>query len=1115
MASTTLPRPPAAGTGMAARVAAFDWSRTSLGPAAAWPRSLRTVVEMMLAHPMPMILMWGPDLVQVYNDGYAAMAGGKHPGALGQPTRECWPEVWHLNAPLYERVLRGESVRIDDALFPIDRDGTVQDAWFTLAFGPLRDDDGAVAGFLLTATEVTHRVLAERERERRRAEQAVREAEALHRSAAEAGRTGSWYLLADTLECALSPMTARLMGWPADRRTATAAEWRERVAPEHRPALEAALAASVARGAPFDLEFRIVLDDGTDRWLYSRADVVRDEATGRPVRLHGASVDVTDRKRAEDRLRRSHDTFFSLIQNNPFGVYLVDADFRLRQVSLGAQKVFEGVPRPLLGRDFGEVLRHIWAEPFASDAVALFRRTLATGEPYASPSTVERRQDLDATEAYDWRIERVTLPDGRFGVVCYFYDLSDRLRWEAALRESEARAARQARLFEQIASTTPDFIYVFGLDFRFLYANRRLLEVWGRTYDDAVGRSLAELGYPDWHVAMHERELRQVVATGRPIKGEVPFTGGSGISGVYEYIFTPVLGPDGAVEVIAGTTRDVTDRRRTERALLEATAAAEAGAARWRAVVESMADGVVVADADGNLPEWNPAALAMHGYGSLEEVRRHLTDFPAVIELAAADGRPLPLADWPMSRILRGEAFAGAELTVRRRDTGLVRVISYGGSPVRDRDGRVALGVLTLHDVTEARRAQAALAESERRFRELADAMPQMVWVTRPDGFHEYYNRRWYEFTGTAEGATDGAGWNGMFHPDDRDRAWAAWRRSLETGEPYEIEYRLRDHTGAYRWTLGRALPVRDAAGAIARWFGTCTDIDALKRLQQERERLLQAERAARASAEASAEQARASAAEAERQGRVKDEFLATLSHELRTPLNAILGWAQVLRRTTGDADVRHGLDVIERNARAQTRIVEDLLEMSRIVAGKVRLDVGRVDLAAVVEAAVNTVRHAADAKGVGLDVALDRAVGPVSGDPARLQQVFWNLLSNSVKHTPRGGRVRVRLARAGPHAEVAVADDGEGIAPDFLPHVFDRFRQADGSTTRRHGGLGLGLSIVKQLVELHGGSVTARSPGTGGGSTFTVTIPLAAAADAPPAAAAGRGHPHDLEGDA
>jgi PAS domain S-box-containing protein len=232
--------------------------------------------------------------------------------------------------------------------------------------------------------------------------------------------------------------------------------------------------------------------------------------------------------------------------------------------------------------------------------------------------------------------------------------------------------------------------------------------------------------------------------------------------------------------------------------------------------------------------------------------------------------------------------------------------------------------------------------------------------------------------------------------------------------------------------------------------------------------------------------------AEAQQANRLKDEFLAVLSHELRTPLNAILGYARLLRGNLLPADqIARGLETLERNARWLTQIVDDVLDVSRIVSGKIRLDVQAVDLASIVNNAVATVQPAADAKHVRLQTLIDPRSGPVSGDPDRLQQVCWNLLSNAVKFTPKGGRVQVRLERVNSHVEIVVADTGIGISKEFLPAVFERFRQADAGPTRKTGGLGLGLAIVRHLVEMHGGTVTAESAGTDQGATFTVTLPL------------------------
>jgi len=231
--------------------------------------------------------------------------------------------------------------------------------------------------------------------------------------------------------------------------------------------------------------------------------------------------------------------------------------------------------------------------------------------------------------------------------------------------------------------------------------------------------------------------------------------------------------------------------------------------------------------------------------------------------------------------------------------------------------------------------------------------------------------------------------------------------------------------------------------------------------------------------------------AEAEGANRAKDEFLSILSHELRTPLNAILGWSAMLRqRTLSEDKVLRALETIERNAKSQAQLIEDILDISRIITGKLRLQVRPVNLVPVIESAIESVRLAAEAKSIRLQSVLDSEAGPLLGDANRLQQVVWNLLSNALKFTPKDGRVEIRLERVNSHAEITVSDTGLGISSDFLPFVFDRFRQHDSTTTRSHGGLGLGLAIVRQLVELHGGTVTVVSPGIGQGTTFTVTLP-------------------------
>jgi hypothetical protein len=317
-------------------------------------------------------------------------------------------------------------------------------------------------------------------------------------------------------------------------------------------------------------------------------------------------------------------------------------------------------------------------------------------------------------------------------------------------------------------------------------------------------------------------------------------------------------------------------------------------------------------------------------------------------------------------------------------------------------------------------------------------------------------------------------------HPEDRDPTRAKLEAALASRENYAAEYRvIRPSDGKVAWVSAKGRGIYGEDGTVTTVIGTLADVTEKKSADVERERLLANESQARA--------------EAERANHIKDEFLATLSHELRTPLNAILGWASLLHSDPGNvAEVKAGLEVIERNTRLQANLIGDLLDMSRIVSGKIRMEATPVDLVRVVGDTIDTMRVVADEKLVTLVPPSVTSPVMVMGDNARLQQVVWNLLTNAVKFTPSGGRVEVALSGSSNRAEIVITDTGIGISPAFLPFVFERFRQEDASTTRSSGGLGLGLSIVKALVELHGGTVQAQSAGEGQGAKFRVHLPLA-----------------------
>lgn len=514
---------------------------------------------------------------------------------------------------------------------------------------------------------------------------------------------------------------------------------------------------------------------------------------------------------------------------------------------------------------------------------------------------------------------------------------------------------------------------------------------------------------------------------------------------------------------------------------------------------------------------------------------------------------------------------------------------------------------------TALRESEARLQESETKFRTLADQMSQFAWMADKKGSIFWYNRRWYDYTGTTLEEMAGWGWKKVHHPDHVDRVVERLQRSWDSGEPWEDTFPLRSRLGGYRWFLSRALPIRDEAGNIVRWLGTNTDVteqrvaeEALRTSEALNRRLFQSVPAAVFSCdrngvvqdynrraeeywgrapvrgnpaerycgsfklylpdgthlpheqspilqvlrdgvprenveviierpdrsrlpvlvnffpltdeageisgaitcfsditqikrfegerEALLTSAQSARTDADAANRSKDLFLATLSHEMRTPLNAIVGWMSILRREgCNDEDLHEGLDVIDRNTRVQVQLIDDVLDVASIVSGKLRLEINPCDLTAVVKAGIDVLRPAAEAKNITLKVELDPGATNATCDPVRIQQVVWNLAANAVKFTPKGGTVSVGLWREHSELKIRVTDSGQGISADLMPFVFDRFRQADSSTRRKFGGLGLGLSIVKQLVELHGGAVEASSAGEGRGSTFTVTLPVCA----------------------
>src|SRR5262245_7206283 len=384
-------------------------------------------------------------------------------------------------------------------------------------------------------------------------------------------------------------------------------------------------------------------------------------------------------------------------------------------------------------------------------------------------------------------------------------------------------------------------------------------------------------------------------------------------------------------------------------------------------------------------------------------------------------------------------------------------------------------------------RTVGALRESEARARRtMADQMVAGVAECDVAGRFTLVNQRHCDIVGYIKAELLEMRMDEITHPADWPHNAELYRRLYETGDSFFIETRYRRKDGSDVWVNSHVSPIRNAHGKIEGSVAVVIDVTDRKRAEQEREQFLEQEKAARAEAQAA--------------NQSNDEFLAVVSHELRNPLNSILGYARLLRAETASVgQIKHLVGIIERNGRMQLQLIEDLLDTARIISGKLELEVQPADLIAVITSALDVVRPSAQAKDIRITPNLDPLAGQITGDPDRLQQVVWNLLSNAIKFTPEGGRVELTLKRADPHIAIVVRDNGKGIEPEFLPHIFERFKQADMSSSRRVGGLGLGLALVKHLVESHGGTIEAESAGAGEGATFTIRLPLRAIYAAPP----------------
>jgi PAS domain S-box-containing protein len=839
--------------------------------------------------------------------------------------------------------------------------------------------------------------------------------------------------------------------------------------PDDLPRCLAAFGRVIEAGIAVSLDKRYLRADGTP--VLARSTLSRlDAPDGQPRSVLAVTVDLSEQRRTEEELRYRSEQFETLLNQAPLGVYLVDADFRLAQINPRARPVFAGIDEPI-GRDFEEVLRILWGADFAKDVSAVFRRTLETGEPHVTPELSRVRADRQVLEHYEWRIDRITLPDGRHGAVCYFRDISDEVRTRRATAESEAR---YRTLFESMDQGFCVLEMLFDesdrpVDYRFLEVNPAFAEQTG--LENALGRTATEL-VPDLEHTWIE-VYGDVAVTGESVR----FTNESPAMNRWFDAYAFRIG-EPRERKVALLFNDITERVRAEMAIATMTAEIDRQRRLYDTIISSTPDLVYVFDRDYRFTFVNKALLEMWGRDLESSLGRTLAEVgyePWHVEMHEREIDQVIATRQPVRGVV---SFPHATLGLRSYD--------YIFVPVMNDAGEVECIVGTTRDVTDRQneelhreRLLREVQVERKQLAELFEHAPSFMCELRgPDHVVVRANANYLRMVGGRD----------IIGKPMRDVVFETERRAFlrhldhvfETGEPFrgsDVRLRFEHPSGpdgaAERWLDFVYQPIRDADGSIAGVLVQGVDLTERKR----------AEEALR---------------EADRR---KDEFLATLAHELRNPLAAIRMAVSVLERARADTLRLDSMAaIIDRQSGQLVRLIDDLLDVSRITRGMVELRKSRVDLLLAIEHAVEGVRQTCADRNLRLTVSLPPHGIAIDADPLRFAQVIGNLVSNAARFTAEGGEIRIAARADGGDAVISVRDTGIGIAPEDLPRIFEMFVQLGDRNRRAGSGLGIGLALANSLVRLHGGTLSAESDGPGHGAEFTVRVPMLAdeAPDAP-----------------
>ena len=749
------------------------------------------------------------------------------------------------------------------------------------------------------------------------------------------------------------------------------------------------------------------------------------------IRAQKLKMEISDSILSRKQIEASEIELQSLVKQAPVSIVLFEGESLVT-------KVANETALRLMGKTAEEVLGKRIDDYFPDqlERKSIYLKVFKTGIPYLGKA-VELKftrygqqhigyYDLSYTPWYD--------AQGKIkGVMSVGVEVTEKILAQNKIEESK-------RLYETITQNTPDLIYVFDLNARFIYANEALLTMWGSTWEQSIGKSLLEIGYEPWHAEMHEREISEIIATKKSIRGEVSFPHATLGKRIYDYILVPVIDQHGNVEAIAGTTRDITQQIETRKHIEESEK-------RFRDMVEQAPVSICVLRGKNYVVELaNDKQLKL--WGKTKEEVMNIPVFTAIPE-GAGQGYEELLDDV----FNTGKPFAAHELptTIIRNGTYETFYTSFVYEPLYNSEGIIDGIISVATDSTEQVVSRKKIEESEERFRSLAETLPQLVWIADVHGIMEFASKRWEEYSGVKPGGEKE--WKAIVHPEDYEHINAVWMHCLSSGDIYRYDVRLKNKDGEYRWFSVNGEPVLNTQNKIEKWVGAFTDIHDQK-IKEEK----------------------------------KDEFISIASHEMKTPLTTAKAYLQMLELTLDNNNDEANLYAKKASQSVDRldELISELLDVSKIRLGKLNYTICTFNFNDLLDSTVENIQLTSTTHTI---IKTGKVKDEVTGDKERLQQVIINLLTNAIKYSPRAEKVFINVEQENDKIKVAVKDTGIGIAQQSLDKIFEKYHRVEEHSVRFQG-LGIGLFISYEIIQRHHGKLWAESE-PGKGSTFYFTLPV------------------------